>query len=83
MEEKNYQVKRNLSAIEKTTSLLNDLPDYMTRFVSHMSTMKNSSRLTVYEYVRDISIIFRLSQKSILLYTIKRYNRGCSGSSEY
>lgn len=60
MEEKNYQVKRNLSAIEKTTSLLNDLPDYMTRFVSHMSTMKNSSRLTVYEYVRDISIIFQI-----------------------
>lgn len=60
MEEKNYQVKRNLSAVEKTTKLLNDLPDYMVRFVSHMSTMKNSSRLTVYEYVRDISIIFQI-----------------------
>lgn len=60
MEEKKYQVKRNLSAIEKTNELLNDLPDYMARFVSHMSTMKNSSRLTVYEYVRDISIIFQI-----------------------
>lgn len=60
MDEKSYQKKRNTSTSEKINTTIQDLPDYMMRFVTHMTTVKNSSLLTVYEYVRDISIIFQI-----------------------
>lgn len=60
MDEKNYQKKRNTSTGEKISKTIQDLPDYMMRFVTHMTTVKNASILTVYEYVRDISIIFQI-----------------------
>lgn len=60
MDEKNYQKKRNTSTSEKISKTIQDLPDYMMRFVTHMTTVKNASILTVYEYVRDISIIFQI-----------------------
>lgn len=72
MDEKNYQKKRNTSTGEKISKTIQDLPDYMMRFVTHMTTVKNASILTVYEYVRDISIISRLSWKSILLSKVKK-----------
>lgn len=57
---KTYQKKRNTSTGEKISKTIQDLPDYMMRFVTHMTTVKNASILTVYEYVRDISIIFQI-----------------------
>lgn len=60
MVEKSYQAKRNQVTNEKISETIKDLPDYMVRFVNYMTTIKNSSLLTVYEYVRDISIIFQI-----------------------
>ena len=48
MDEKNYQKKRNTSTGEKISKTIQDLPDYMMRFVTNMTTVKNASIITVY-----------------------------------